>query len=81
MGSKNSAYAGASGAHRLAWRPDSVAIITKNGGCSRECPPVLFGDSGKIKKTRKIGKSGAFNGASALEIFNFAFILKFCEEN
>jgi hypothetical protein len=39
------------------------------------------GDSGKIKKTRKIGKSGAFNGASALEIFNFAFILNFCEEN
>ena len=48
MGSKNSAYAGASGAHRLAWRPDSVAIITKNGGCSSECPPVLFGESGKI---------------------------------
>ena len=29
MGSKNSAYAGASGAHRLAWRPDSVALIAK----------------------------------------------------
>ena len=27
MGSKNSVYAGASGAHRLAWRPDSVALI------------------------------------------------------
>ena len=24
------------------------AIITKNGGCSSECPPVLFGESGKI---------------------------------
>ena len=39
------------------------------------------GSSGKIKKTRKIGKSGAFNVASALAIFNFAFILNFCEEN
>ena len=39
------------------------------------------GSSGKIKKTRKIGEPGAFNGASALEIFNFAFILNFCEEN
>lgn len=49
MGSKNSAYAGASGAHRLAWRPDSVAIITKNGGCSSECPPVLLVPSEPVR--------------------------------
>lgn len=30
-GSKNSAYAGARGAHRLAWRPGSVALIAKCG--------------------------------------------------
>lgn len=29
--SKNSAYAGASGAHRLAWRSDSVALVAKYG--------------------------------------------------
>ena len=28
-GSKNSAYAGESGARRLAWRPDSVALVAK----------------------------------------------------
>ena len=31
MGSKNSAYAGASGAHRLIWRSDSIALIAKCG--------------------------------------------------
>lgn len=29
MGSKNSAYAGASGAHRLAWCPYSIALVEK----------------------------------------------------
>ena len=29
-GSKNSAYAGVSGAHHLAWRPDSVALGTNS---------------------------------------------------
>ena len=31
MGSKNSAYAGASGAHRLVHRPDSIALIEECG--------------------------------------------------
>ena len=34
MGSKNSAYAGASGAHRLAWRPDSVALVCEMRGAA-----------------------------------------------
>lgn len=30
MGSKNSAYAGPSGAHRLTWRSDLVALIANS---------------------------------------------------
>ena len=41
MGSKNSAYAGASGAHRLAWRPDSVALVAKCGEPLQRGFPVL----------------------------------------
>ncbi len=41
MGSKNSACAGASGARRLAWRPDSVALIAKCGEPLQQGFPVL----------------------------------------
>lgn len=41
MGSKNSAYAGASGARRLAWRPDSVAFIAECGEPLQRGFPVL----------------------------------------
>ena len=41
MGSKNSACAGASGAHRLAWRPDSVALVAKCGEPLQRGFPVL----------------------------------------
>ena len=41
MGSKNSTYAGVSGAHRLAWRPDSVALVAKCGEPLQRGFPVL----------------------------------------
>ena len=41
MGSKNSAYASASGARRLAWRPDSVALVAKCGEPLQRGFPVL----------------------------------------
>ena len=41
MGSKNSACAGTSGAHRLAWRPDSVALVEKCGEPLQRGFPVL----------------------------------------
>ena len=41
MGSKNSAYAGACSALRLAWRPDSVALIAKCGEPLQRGFPVL----------------------------------------
>ena len=41
IGSKNSAYSGASGAHRLAWRPDSDALIAKCGEPLQRGFPVL----------------------------------------
>ena len=41
MGSKNSAYAGVSGAHSLAWHPDSVALIAKCGEPLQQGFPVL----------------------------------------
>ena len=41
MGSKNSACAGASGARRLAWRPDSVALVAKCGEPLQRGFPVL----------------------------------------
>ena len=41
MGSKNSAYAAASGAHRLAWRPDSVALVAECGEPLQRGFPVL----------------------------------------
>lgn len=40
-GVKNSAYAGPSGAHRLAWRPDSVALVAKCGESLQRGFPVL----------------------------------------
>ena len=43
MGSKNSADAGAGGAHRLAWRPDSVALVAKCGEpLQRGFPALVF---------------------------------------
>ena len=41
MGSKNSAYAGASGAHHLARRPDSVSLVAKCGEPLQRGFPVL----------------------------------------
>ena len=41
MGSKNSAYAGPSGARRLVHRPDSVALIAKCGEPLQRGFPVL----------------------------------------
>ncbi len=41
MGSKNSACAGASGARRLAHRPDSIALIAKCGEPLQRGFPVL----------------------------------------
>ena len=41
MESKNSAYAGASGAHRLSWRPDSVLVVAKCGELLQRGFPVL----------------------------------------
>ena len=44
MGSKNSAYAGASGAHRLAWHLYSIALIEKCGvPLQRGFPVLVFG--------------------------------------
>ena len=41
MGSKNSAYTGASVAHRLAWRPDSVSLVAICGEPLQRGFPVL----------------------------------------
>ena len=41
MGSKNSAYAEACGAHRLTWRSDSVALIAKCGVPLQRGFPIL----------------------------------------
>ena len=49
MGSKNSACAGVSGAHRLAWRPNSVALIEKRGvPLQRGFPVLVFVDLERV---------------------------------
>ncbi len=43
MGSKNSAYAGTGGAHRLAWRPDSIVLVMKcRESLQRGFPVLVF---------------------------------------
>ena len=57
IGSKNSAYAGVSGAHRLTWRSDSVALIAKCGVPLQRGFPILV--LGGVDGFEQLGLHGA----------------------